>query len=463
MKIAKSILGIIGFMLFLMGVIYGDFAGAYLSTAAIFIMLYAFNVVKMIERKSHIKLNLPSNLLLLGSLIFIYLSFYETNITIYNVIMATCCTILLWLFIFYLNIPTEILNIEQNIQKIKSKYNNYKMPPLKLLNQKPVTYNNENNRKEIDTFLKDFKIKAKFVKEIQNSWLYTYKYEIATGTKIDSILELQQDLELKLQTKTEIDISNTEKNIINIKVSRNKASNYTLGNTLPFRKDQLIVPLGEDDEGNKREINIEQSSPILLLGEVETGKTNLLNVIINTMILNYTPQQLNLILIDKHQTGLDCYQNLPQLVLPLLNNPNRVTEYLDSISKEIERRLQTTEKHTPIVIIIDEVFDINGNIEEIKEKLEQIILLGKKVGIYLIVSTSIMNKTPLMDYLDQKIDTKIYFYGRNKEEYNPYQNTITSLNGIINYTIERQNIRIRTPKITDKEIDDIVKNAKGLQ
>jgi len=76
MKIFKSILGIIGFMIFLMGIIYGDITGAYISSAAIFLIIYAFNIMNIIGKKFKIELNSPSEILLIGSIVFIYLSLF---------------------------------------------------------------------------------------------------------------------------------------------------------------------------------------------------------------------------------------------------------------------------------------------------------------------------------------------------------------------------------------------------
>ena len=104
MRILKNILGVVSFMIFLMGIIHGDLMGAYISIGAIFLMLCFFSVPKILGKKCNIEINTPSEILLLASVIFIYLSFFEKNINIYNIIMSTCCTILFWLFIFYLNI-----------------------------------------------------------------------------------------------------------------------------------------------------------------------------------------------------------------------------------------------------------------------------------------------------------------------------------------------------------------------
>lgn len=462
MKIIKNILGVISFMMFLMGIVYGDMMGVYISSFAVFLMLYFFGFLNWFTKKIKIKLNLPSEFFLILSLIFIYLSFWENNITIYNVIMTICCTILFWLFIFYLNIFPDNLNIENNLEKIKNKYQNYKNPPKTLLKKNKVVETEENYKEEIDKIFKSFNLKIKYKDEIQNSWLITYKYEIATGIKIDDILDLQQDLELALKNKIEIEVSTTEKNIIYLKVPKRTFNNYKLINTDISKEENISFPLGETDDNNLIKMSLKESSPILVLGDTGVGKTNLLNIIINTCMLNYTPQELNFVLIDKHQTGLDIYQNIPHLAMPLLNNPDKVIDYLESINKEIERR-KNKEDNTPLIVIIDEILDINASIEEISKSLESIISYGNKVGVYLVITSSVMNKTPLLEYLYNKCKTKIYFYGRNTNEYNIYQNKITNLQGIINTKIDNQNLRIRTPKIDDEEIKDIVDYSKGLK
>lgn len=462
MKVIKGIVGVIGVMLFLMGVIYGEMLGIYLSSAAIFLMIYAFNIQKWIGKKIKIELNLPSEIFLIGSLVFIYLSLYENDITFYNLLTAISCTILFWLFIYYLNIPENRLNIEENIIKKKVKYVNYKIPSKSFLNQIKISYEKEEYKELIDDFFKVFKLKIKYIDDIQNSWILTYKYEITTGIRIDDILELIPDLELKLKTKVEIIISEIESNMIYIKILRNRISDYGLINCLVKKKENIFIPLGEDDEGNKISINLEDNSPLLIMGELGVGKTNFLNVIITNVLLNYNPQEIGLILIDKKQTGLDIYNNIPHLVLPLLNDPDRVLDYLDSINNEIDRRINNKGDNSKIIVIIDEIFDINAEDNELREKLEKIITLGQSNNIYLVLSSSIMYKTPLMEYLDMKINNKIYFYGKNVQEYNSYQSDMIVQRGIINYKINNMKKRIRTPKIDAQEIRKIVNDAKGL-
>ncbi len=461
MRISKNILGVVSFMMFLMGIIYGDLMGAYISIGSIFLMLCFFSVPKILGKKYNIEINTPSEILLLASVIFIYLSFFEKNINIYNIIMSTCCTILFWLFIFYLNIKDYDykLGIKENIEKNKALYKDYKVPPKTLLNTHDEKINKEHYENKINSFFKSFKLKIKYKSQYQNSWLLTYRYQITSGTKIDDILELQKDLELKLGTKVEIEISTTESNIIYIKIPLKKCHPYTLINCKCNKNKKLEIPLGEDEEQNLVKISLTESSPLLLLGDVGTGKTNLLNIIINNCLLEYKPDELSFILIDKHQTGLDIYEKLPHLVLPLLNNPELVLDYLKSINEEINLRKEKDEEYEPLIVIIDEIFDINASDDEIWELLEPILLYGNKVNIHTIISTSITSKSPLLDKIYNVIKNKIYFYGSAPTDYVNYKNDLNKLPGLINYN----DIRIRTPKLEDEEIKKIVNNTKGIE
>ena len=176
-------------------------------------------------------------------------------------------------------------------------------------------------------------------------------------------------------------------------------------------------------------------------------------------MLEYKPDELSFILIDKHQTGLDIYEKLPHLVLPLLNNPELVLDYLKSINEEINLRKEKDEEYEPLIVIIDEIFDINASDDEIWELLEPILLYGNKVNIHTIISTSITSKSPLLDKIYNVIKNKIYFYGSAPTDYVNYKNDLNKLPGLINYN----DIRIRTPKLEDEEIKRIVNNAKGIE
>ena len=461
MRYCKNILKFLSFMCFLMGLIYGGMNGFYICSFFIFIILYLFGITDRIEKKFGVVNNNISNVFKLIVLIFVYLSLYENNITVYNIICAIICVIILWLLILYLNldIETKKVRIYDSSNLIKNKFDNYKIPNITLLSNKKINFEEFKDEKIICQLLSELNINVKYKEKFQNTWLNSYKFEIESGTSIDYILEIKKDLEVKLETNVEIEISGNEKNIIYIRVSRNNEDILYLRRVLEDASDERFIPLGEMDDGNIKFIDIFEKSPLLLIGNVGTGKTSFINVIINTLLLKYKPTELNMILIDKRQTGLDIYDKIPHLVLPLLNSPNKVGIYFDLIIEEIERRKEEQTNLEPLVVIIDEVFDIEEDLDILKDKLSIIIAEGIRNRVYLIISTSITTDNVLTDYLYYNIKNHIYFCGRNKEKYIEYKNDLSNTVGVINYDSNR----LRTPLINKDEIKNITDYVKGLK
>ena len=460
MDYLKSFFKFLGVVIFLIGLVYGGLTGLYISSMFFFIILYLFGYTKRIEDKMNLKVNNISNIFRLVGLVFIYFSLYETDIKIYNIITAIICTLLLWLFILYLNLDKEDkkVSIDENINIIKKKYSNYKNPSITLLNDEKDVIEESKQEKNISKIFKDMKVKAKFKDSYHNIWLSSYKYEIESGTKIDSVLEIKKDLEVKLESKIEIELSENEKNIIYVKVPSGNNEEIHLKGIIN-KDDKELLPLGVTDYNNSYYFNLFENAPVLLIGKVGSGKTNLLHVFINGLLLKYKPTELNMILIDKKQTSFDVYEGLPHLVLPVLNNPNKVSHYLDLIIEEIDRRKMEQDNSNPIVVIIDEVFDISMDFDILKNKLSSIISEGSKHKVYLIISTSIVTEDVLTDYLYYNIKNHINFYGNSKEKYDEFVNDISSTNGLINF----DNIRIKNAKIEKEEIKRITDFAKGLK
>ncbi len=141
--------------------------------------------------------------------------------------------------------------------------------------------------------------------------------------------------------------------------------------------------------------------------------------------MSRTPEQLRLILVDPKRVELTCYNDLPHLLVPVINDPKKVAFGLRWAIMEMEKRYRLFQKvgcrnivafnnrqvvkqdelfgdegpadagpdDTPerlpyIVIVVDEVADIMAAVgKEVEPAISRLTSLSRAVGIHLILAT----------------------------------------------------------------------------
>jgi len=143
---------------------------------------------------------------------------------------------------------------------------------------------------------------------------------------------------------------------------------------------------------------------LLVAGQTGSGKSVFLNTTIISIISKHDPEDCKLALIDPKRVEFSLYKNVPHLWAPIATKLDNITELLDNLVTEMEKRYelleqtgsknieayikQTNNKLPFIVVVIDELADLmmvsNHSVEDQITRLAQ---LSRAVGIHLIMAT----------------------------------------------------------------------------
>lgn len=156
---------------------------------------------------------------------------------------------------------------------------------------------------------------------------------------------------------------------------------------------------------------------LLVVGRPGSGRFNFINRYINDLTHSYTFEQLRLTFVDPKAVLLDEYKWLPHTLFGVVSKEEDLRKVLNWTSHEIDQRLEKDLKRTPVVIIIDEIADfIVSDPDYFESAIIKIAQNSDQTNIYLVLSTSRIDKVILTDNLRQFFQWRVAFGLNNSQE-----------------------------------------------
>ncbi|MGA2282525.1 MAG: DNA translocase FtsK [Candidatus Dormibacteria bacterium] len=265
----------------------------------------------------------------------------------------------------------------------------------------------------ITSTLASFAIQARVVGANSGPTVTQYELQPAAGVPVRKIVGAQTDLSLALAAPIRIQPFIPGKSAVGIEVPNKAAQLVSLKEivTAPAFSDprkRLAVALGADVSGHAVVGDLCRMPHLLVAGATGSGKSVCINSILAGFLLQATPSQLKLILIDPKRVELSTFADVPHLLVPVVVEPEAAVASLRWACKEMEERYKLFAGHgarniaafnerapglglSPlpyVVIVIDELADLMlvaaGEIEDLICRVAQ---LARAVGIHLIVAT----------------------------------------------------------------------------
>ena len=165
-------------------------------------------------------------------------------------------------------------------------------------------------------------------------------------------------------------------------------------------KDGVSFYLGNDvnNEGEKVKIDILDGS-ILIGGMTGAGKSNILNVLITSLMLTYTPNEVSFLGCDLADADISYFYKYKHFI-NMSTTHNGFLEQVNWFRNKYKERMKilkeancrnvvnynkkNDKKMTYFVFVIDEVVLLSAN-EKCKKELHQIMSHGRKAGFYFIL------------------------------------------------------------------------------
>lgn len=378
--------------------------------------------------------------------------------------------------------------------------NKYQLPPLYLLKDNSASIDAMRNedlaRQKADILsqkMQELNVNATITNYTIGPSVTRYEIMLQPGVRANTFMNLQEDFKLALgATSLRIESPIPGKPAtIGIEVPNEIRGMVTLKElvlSLPNKKEKLFVPAGKAIGGEPISISITSMPHCLISGATNSGKSVCANSIICSLLLNYKPNEVRMIMVDPKRVEMLFYTNLPHLMCPIITESSKALVALDKLVKEMMRRFdvfaklgvkniasynevmkQKNKDVMPfIVLIVDEFAELMAYKQSnlVEEKVQSLVQLGRAAGLHLILCTqrpsvnvitgTIKNNIPcrMTFRLSSFADSKTVIDGSGAEK---LLNNGDMLLLTPDYTGLR---RVQGAYISDKEIDDIVSYCK---
>ena len=229
----------------------------------------------------------------------------------------------------------------------------YKIPPLSLLNDVPpeVGTDAEKARDEIlassailEKKLSDFGIEGRVVQVLPGPVITLFEYEPAPGVKVSRIVSLADDLALAMRcVGLRILAPVPGKPVVGIEIPNLRRETIYFKDVMEsdaFRESgsKLNLAIGKDITGEPAVQDLATTPHLLMAGSTGSGKSVGLNSMICSILLNATPDEVKMVMIDPKMLELSVYDGIPHLIAPVVTNPKKAAAALKWAVTEMETR-----------------------------------------------------------------------------------------------------------------------------
>jgi hypothetical protein len=227
--------------------------------------------------------------------------------------------------------------------------------------------------------LSEFGLPVEMGETVVGANIIRYTCKPSRGRRMSEFEKVGKDLMLALKaTSIRIEAPIPGTDTIGIEVPNPKRKVVKLADysneQLGLEPGSLTIPLGVNINGEVVAKDLAKMPHLLVAGATGSGKSVMLNVIIQSLLRQHEPATLGLVLIDPKRVEFSPYNGTPHLLAPVISDEKKMRATLKWLVQEMEARyenLESThsrnikaynesqaEKMQYIVVVIDEFADL---------------------------------------------------------------------------------------------------------
>ena len=293
----------------------------------------------------------------------------------------------------------------------------YRPPPAKVLekgkgDKGPDPRDHEVIGRKLVETLGHFGVEAKIVGIVSGPHVSRFELRLAPGTKVKKVTELSNDLAYALaSTDIRILAPIPGKQAVGVEVPNKRRRLVRLGDIYagrPEKTSPLVAWLGKGIDGNPVWTDLAKMPHVLVAGTTGSGKSGCVNAILSSILMQASPNEVRLVLVDPKQVELNHYEHVPHLLTPVVTSPRLAANVLANLIGEMENRYgimgearcrnlaelnraraKAGEAPLPhILCVIDELADLMMvSPAEVEDSIIRLAQKSRATGIHLVLAT----------------------------------------------------------------------------
>jgi S-DNA-T family DNA segregation ATPase FtsK/SpoIIIE len=288
-------------------------------------------------------------------------------------------------------------------------------------------------RKLVET-LGHFGVEAKIVGIVSGPHVSRFELRLAPGTKVKKVTELANDIAYALaSTDIRILAPIPGKQAVGVEVPNRTRKMVRLGDIYagrPEKTSPLVAWLGKGIDGNPVWTDIAKMPHVLVAGTTGSGKSGCVNAILSSILMQASPNEVRLVLVDPKQVELNHYENVPHLLTPVVTSPRLAANVLSNLIGEMESRYgimseararnlaelnkvrkKRGEAPLPhILCVIDELADLMMVAPaEVEDSIIRLAQKSRATGIHLVLATQRPSTDIITGTIKVNIPSRIAF------------------------------------------------------
>ncbi|MDQ8203571.1 DNA translocase FtsK [Pelagicoccus sp. SDUM812003] len=354
----------------------------------------------------------------------------------------------------------------------------------------------EQQERALQGALDNFAVDALVYDAVVGPRVTQFRVRPGIGVRVEKIAALQKNISLALaQTNVRIQAPIPGEPFVGIEVGN--------GNTLPIRlrsvfeskawrqgKETIPLAIGMDIQGKIVVADLAKAPHLMIAGATGSGKSVCMSNLILSLLYKFSPEELELVLIDPKRVEFGLFREVPHLIHSVVGEAKTAVQVLKWVVQEMETRYeilaekqvrniagynakaeaQGFEKMPFMVVIIDELADLMMTSKgEAEASLARIAQLSRAVGIHTIIATQRPSVNVITGVIKANYPTRIAFQVSSLVD----SRTILDCKGaesllgqgdmLFNPPGFSRLLRIQSPMVQDEELTRVVTHVSQNQ
>lgn len=322
------------------------------------------------------------------------------------------------------------------------------------------------------------------------------KVEDKTRVRVDSIVAREKDLALALAAPSlRIEAPIPGASLVGIEVPNPKPAVVTLRTVMETEifarasnQSKLTLGLGLGTGGEVAAADLAKMPHLLIAGSTGSGKSVCINSVIASIIMQNSPWEVRMLLIDPKRVELTPYNGIPHLIEPVIVEVEKAVLMLKGMIQEMLRRykifeeagvrniegynekLPLDQKMPLLVVAVDELADLMMSASsDIERSITRLAQLGRATGIHLVVATQRPSVDVVTGLIKANFPSRISFAVASQVDSRTILDSVGAekLLGRGDMLFQPPDVpkpkRIQGAFISDSEIEKLVEHWKNLQ